>query len=161
MDFLTAQGNTAPPANNTPEAFVYIWTDAGIFDDQYQTNKMYIGAHKGTANDGYVCSSIPMLAEYEQRPQDFTREIVMYGSWGSMLTVEADILQSVNAAANTCYYNQHNRTYKFGWGRPPLGLVVSLGTCHCRTGHRKARCRSQALVFVCSLGITPTLDVVL
>jgi hypothetical protein len=39
--------------------------------------------------------------------------------------------------------------------------VASLRTCHCRTDHRKARCRSQALVFVCSLGITPTLDVVL
>ena len=32
------------------EAFVYCWTD-------HKTNKLYVGVHKGSINDGYICSS--------------------------------------------------------------------------------------------------------
>ena len=64
------------------EAFVYCWTDV-------KTNKLYIGSHKGTVNDGYVCSSKLMLQEYTKRPQDFTRQIVAEGN-------------------DDLFYNQHN-----------------------------------------------------
>ena len=94
--------------NTPPEAFVYVWTDNSIIDEVHQINKRYIGVHKGTPDDGYVSSGKLMLEQYEQRPHDFTREIVMYGSWESMNAVEVDLLKSVSAAANTVYYNQHN-----------------------------------------------------
>ena len=31
-------------------AFVYCWTD-------HRNNKLYVGSHKGSINDGYICSS--------------------------------------------------------------------------------------------------------
>lgn len=33
------------------EAFVYVWTDK-------ITNKLYVGVHKGTLDDGYICGRI-------------------------------------------------------------------------------------------------------
>lgn len=38
-------------------AFVYCWTD-------YGNKKLYVGVHKGTQDDKYVCSSKVMLQEY-------------------------------------------------------------------------------------------------
>lgn len=92
------------------EAFVYCWTDK-------DTNKLYVGSHKGSADDGYVCSSKYMLAEYAQRPQDFSRQIVARGSHSDMRKFEAVILQSVNAKINEGFYNRHNNDglYFDGW----------------------------------------------
>lgn len=36
------------------ESFVYCWTD-------HKRSKLYIGYHKGSPDDGYVCSSKRML----------------------------------------------------------------------------------------------------
>ena len=83
------------------EAFVYCWTDV-------KTNKLYIGSHKGTVNDGYVCSSKLMLQEYTKRPQDFTRQIVAEGNVDDIRKLEYKILKSVNAANDDLFYNQHN-----------------------------------------------------
>lgn len=55
------------------EAFVYCWTD-------HKTNMLYVGSHKGTTDDGYVCSSRHMMKEYKKRPSDFTRQIIAEGS---------------------------------------------------------------------------------
>jgi hypothetical protein len=43
------------------EAFVYCWTD-------HKTNKLYVGSHKGSTNDGYICSSKIMKEQYNERP---------------------------------------------------------------------------------------------
>lgn len=53
------------------EAFVYVWTDTG-------TNKIYVGVHKGDSNDGYVCSSKYMKAEYKKRLFELN------GSWSPL-----------------------------------------------------------------------------
>ena len=53
-------------------SFVYCWTDK-------KTNMLYVGSHKGSIDDGYICSSKPMMKEYKKRPQDFSRQIVAEG----------------------------------------------------------------------------------
>lgn len=92
------------------EAFVYCWTDK-------KTNKLYVGSHKGSTEDGYVCSSKLMLEEYRKRPEDFSRQIVAHGSLLDIRKLEAKILQSVNASINEGFYNKHENDGFFfdGW----------------------------------------------
>ena len=49
--------------------FVYIWYDV-------KHKRYYIGAHWGTEDDGYVCSSTWMTRAYQIRPDDFRRRIL-------------------------------------------------------------------------------------
>lgn len=69
---------------------------------------MYIGVHKGTPDDGYVCSSKYMKEEYKSRPEDFFREILEYGTYSECQSKETELLKSVSAAKNPLYYNRHN-----------------------------------------------------
>lgn len=98
-------------ATNTPEAFVYCWTDKA-------TNKLYVGSHKGQPNDGYVCSSRSMLKEHKQRPADFSRQIIAWGTFSDMRKFEEVLLKTCNAALDEGFYNLHNNDGKFyfkGW----------------------------------------------
>lgn len=88
------------------DSFVYKWTDT-------PTSKMYIGCHKGTVDDGYVCSSKIMLEEYRKRPEDFVREVLSFGTYKEMRAYEMNLLLEVNAASNPDYYNRHNADWKF------------------------------------------------
>ena len=92
------------------EAFVYCWTDK-------KTNKLYVGSHKGSAEDGYICSSKLMLEEYKNRPKDFSRQIISEGTLADIRKLEAKILQSVNASVNEDFYNKHENDGFFfdGW----------------------------------------------
>lgn len=83
------------------EAFVYCWTNI-------RTNKLYIGAHKGHSDDGYICSSKIMMAEYKLRPQDFRRTIVAEGKFNDIRKLETSILRSLDAANDPMFYNRHN-----------------------------------------------------
>lgn len=83
------------------EAFVYCWTD-------HVTNKLYVGSHKGTQDDGYICSSASFLEIYTNRPNDFSREIIAYGSLSEMRKMEAKVLKAANAATDDGFYNKHN-----------------------------------------------------
>ena len=84
------------------EAFVYCWTD-------HQTQKLYIGSHKGSLDDGYVCSSKTMMEQYNKRPSDFTRQIIAESdTYSDMRNLEYKILESVDARKNPYYYNLHN-----------------------------------------------------
>ena len=88
------------------DSFVYIWTNI-------TTNQKYIGVHKGTPDDGYVCSSKIMLKEYETNPSDFIRHIIAYGTFKEMYNLETKLLVEVDAAKNPNYYNQSNNNGKF------------------------------------------------
>lgn len=88
------------------EAFVYCWTDK-------KTNMLYVGSHKGSTDDGYICSSKYMLEEYNKRPEDFSRQIVAEGTLSDIRKLETKILQAVNAALNEQFYNRHNSDEKF------------------------------------------------
>jgi hypothetical protein len=50
-------------------AYVYCWTDV-------KTKRLYIGKHKGSLDDGYICSSKYFLSEYKKRPEEFIRTII-------------------------------------------------------------------------------------
>lgn len=88
------------------EAFTYCWTDK-------KQKKLYVGTHKGLPEDSYVCSSKIMLEEYKNRPEDFTREILAFGSYKDMIGFETAILKSANAAQDPQFYNMHNGDGKF------------------------------------------------
>ena len=83
------------------DSFAYCWTDT-------RTNMLYVGVHKGTISDGYICSSKYMLKEYNQRPLDFSRQILAFGTYSEMLVFESTILKSINAARDSMFYNKHN-----------------------------------------------------
>lgn len=87
-------------------SFTYCWTD-------HKTNKLYVGVHKGTTTDGYICSSKKMMEQYKVRPNDFSRQIIANGNYQDMLVLEAKILASENARYNDHYYNEHNGNGKF------------------------------------------------
>ena len=108
--------NCAEANNRGFVAFVYLWSDA-------KTNRKYIGVHKGSVNDGYVCSSTVMMAEYKQRPADFTREILFEGSRAECYAKEHELLKEVNARYNPDYYNQTNGGEKWYLPTPPKVFV--------------------------------------
>jgi len=130
------------------EAFVYCWTDKS-------TNKLYIGSHKGSIEDGYVCSSKYMLEEYKKRPNDFTRQIIAQGNIPDIRKLEAKILKSVDAKVNEEFYNRHNNDgfYFDGWssntmteehkkniGKANKGRKISLEHAHkLHEGRRKSK----------------------
>ena len=92
------------------EAFVYCWTD-------HKTSKLYVGSHKGSTDDGYVCSSKYMMEEYRKRPEDFTRQIVAEGRLDDIRKLESSILKSVKARLDEQFYNKHDNDglYFDGW----------------------------------------------
>jgi hypothetical protein len=103
------------------ESFVYCWTD-------HIKNMKYIGYHKGSPDDGYVCSSNPMTLEYEKRPEDFTRKVLRSGPAKDMYIFETWILGAVDARNNPEYYNMHNNEAPF-WnqGSEKYSLALSMG----------------------------------
>jgi hypothetical protein len=78
-----------------------------------KTNKLYIGFHKGSVDDGYVCSSKYMMEEYKSRPNDFTRSIVASGNVDDMLLFESLLLKTLDAKNDSAMYNMHNGDGKF------------------------------------------------
>lgn len=83
------------------EAFVYTWTNL-------ETNQLYIGSHKGTPDDGYVCSSKIMLEDYMKNRSAFSRQIVATGSHEDMIAFEHSLLMAVDAMHDSQFYNRHN-----------------------------------------------------
>ena len=91
------------------DAFVYCWTDI-------KESKLYVGWHKGTPDDGYVCSSKVLQEQYIKRPNDFTRTIIATGTVSDMVSLESAILKADGAATNHNYYNMHNNSVATGSG---------------------------------------------
>jgi NUMOD3 motif len=87
-------------------AFVYCWTD-------HKENKVYVGSHKGSIDDGYICSSKYVREQIELRPTDFTRQIITEGEWDYCYAIETALLESVDARNNRYYYNGHNNSPDF------------------------------------------------
>lgn len=55
----------------TYSGFVYIWYDR-------HNCMFYVGSHKGSVEDSYICSSKRMLRAFNRRPDDFKRRILKY-----------------------------------------------------------------------------------
>lgn len=77
-------------------SFVYCWTD-------HLSSKLYVGFHKGTSDDGYVCSSKHMKKEYKARPSDFTREIIATGTYDDCRKLESKVIQAMLDQNIPCY----------------------------------------------------------
>ena len=88
------------------EAFVYCWTD-------HLTHKLYVGSHKGLINDGYICSSKPMMEQYKKRPQDFSRQIIAKGDFFIIRKLEKTLLEAANAKHDKNFYNMDNGNGNF------------------------------------------------
>lgn len=88
------------------EAFVYSWKNK-------TTNCLYIGWHKGSVDDGYICSSKPMLEEYRKNPDNFERFIIAHGSADDMIKLEQKLLTAVDAKNDLNFYNQTNGNSEF------------------------------------------------
>ena len=78
------------------EAFVYCWSDM-------KTNKIYVGMHKGHPEDGYICSSKPMMQEFKKRANDFVRQIIATGTISDCRKFENEILKKIIRNPESCY----------------------------------------------------------
>jgi len=87
------------------ESFVYLWINK-------DTDRKYVGKHKGTADDGYICSSEQMLEEYNDCPSRFVRTILAYGSDQEMLELETMLLLQLRSSKSHMYYNLSNNLRK-------------------------------------------------
>lgn len=56
--------------------FIYQWTDK-------KTGLKYIGRHEGSIDDGYIGSGTKFIVEYNNRPEDFEREIL----WSTAISI--------------------------------------------------------------------------
>ena len=92
------------PSREEGEAFVYMWVD--------QNDKKYIGKHKGSTSDGYICSSEKVLEEIENNPANFTRTILAYGTDEEMLELETMLIMQLKATRSSMYYNLSNNLRK-------------------------------------------------
>ena len=87
--------------------FVYIWRDR-------KHKRYYIGAHWGTENDGYICSSSWMMNAYNRRKEDFKRRILkrIYTDKKDMFLEEQKYLNMVkDEELGKKYYNL-NKTWQ-------------------------------------------------
>lgn len=91
--------------SNSGESFVYLW----LCKD---TDRKYLGKHKGSADDGYVCSSETFLAEYNECPSRFIRTILAYGSDQEMLELETILLLQLKTRMSHMYFNMNNNLRK-------------------------------------------------
>jgi len=115
---------------NIQEAFLYNWYDSKL-------DMNYVGYHKGSIDDGYICDGCyrkdmgrdvrvnHMFEEYSKRSEDFSRDILVYGTTKQCRYWEEQILTFFDAARNPRWYNKHNGGTKFIC---PKGRVVSKST---------------------------------
>jgi hypothetical protein len=68
------------------EAFVYKWTNT-------ETNKIYIGKHKGTTDDGYISSGKAFMSAYLANPTKFERTIIWEGTDKECLQKEWEFIK--------------------------------------------------------------------
>lgn len=98
------------------EAFLYRWTNT-------LNGKKYIGVHKGSPDDGYVCSQSKTIKgsiweDFDHRY--FVRDILMVGTYPEMIKYEEILLKGLNAAWSDEYYNKSNGGGHPGQGRPDM-----------------------------------------
>lgn len=87
--------------------FVYIWYDK-------KHKRYYIGSHKGSFDDGYICSSSWMSKAYKRRPEDFKRKIlsIINTDRNDLLAEEQkylDMIQDIELGKK--YYNLKKNAY--------------------------------------------------
>lgn len=96
------------------ESFVYVWTNI-------ENNKLYIGKHKGSTDDGYISSGKAFLAIYDSCPDKFVRDIVFRGTDSECLKEETKrIRDAVGAVGWSGIYNLTSWSHLSQWSRTCL-----------------------------------------
>jgi hypothetical protein len=93
--YLADNSEAHQPDGNS---FVYMWVNK-------DTDKKYIGKHRGKPDDGYISSSESFMKEYEESPTRFIRTILAYGSDQEMLELETILLLQLKTRMSPLYYN--------------------------------------------------------
>ena len=83
------------------DSFVYRWK-------QISTGMWYIGYHKGSPTDGYICSSKTVKPMIQSSPEDWERKILRHGTKLEMVALEHRLLKKLKASTNAKSYNQTN-----------------------------------------------------
>lgn len=83
------------------EAFVYRWINK-------TTGRIYLGYHKGSTDDGYICSSKSDLfwEHWNNTEVEWCRDIIYEGTLRECIDLETWILSQVNLKDDS-YYNQN------------------------------------------------------
>jgi hypothetical protein len=92
--------NHSQTSLNLTEAFVYRWRHS-------DSREWYIGYHKGTADDGYICSS-KIAHPRISTETGWTRRILRGGTKRQMLALEMRLLTRLNAKDNPKSLNKSN-----------------------------------------------------
>lgn len=82
----------------SPEAFVYCWTNL-------DNGNKYIGYHKGSPDDGYICSSKSDRFWEDWQLCRWSRQIIAEGSVEDCIRLELKILQNVDIYSDEYYNN--------------------------------------------------------
>ena len=85
------------------DSFVYCWTNLTL-------NKTYTGWHKGTEDDGYICSSASdqFWKDYNNSAYKWQREILFQGTMPECQLLESQLLDSVDITSDSIYNNRNN-----------------------------------------------------
>jgi hypothetical protein len=85
------------------DSFVYCWTNLTL-------NKIYIGWHKGTEDDGYVCSSSSkqFWNDYNNPGYKWQREILFKGTMPECQLRESEMLDGIDITSDNIYNNRNN-----------------------------------------------------
>jgi hypothetical protein len=85
------------------DSFVYRWTNLTL-------NKTYTGWHKGTEDDGYICSSASkqFWDDYNNPGYKWQREILFKGTMPECQLLESQLLDSVDITSESIYNNRNN-----------------------------------------------------
>lgn len=85
------------------DSFVYRWTNKTL-------DKIYIGYHKGTEDDGYVCSSASKTfwEDYENPEYIWHREILFKGTMKECQEIESKMLDDLDITSEKVYNQRNN-----------------------------------------------------
>ena len=108
---------TSVLSSNDCEAYLYRFVNLN-------NHKTYVGVHKGSADDGYLHSSTNQEFKEALQQDDFSREILEYGSYKEMSQREHVMLSEVDAKNNETYYNLSNGFSQYN--EPDLDKVTNL-----------------------------------
>jgi predicted transcriptional regulator len=85
------------------DSFVYRWTNKTL-------NKIYIGFHKGTEDDGYICSSASkkFWEDFNNPAYVWQREILYKGIMKECQEVERKLLDELDVTSEDVYNQRNN-----------------------------------------------------
>jgi hypothetical protein len=90
------------------DSFVYKWINLTL-------GKIYIGYHKGTEFDGYVCSSSSnkFWEDFNNPEYKWEREILHRGTMKECQLLESKLLDGIDITSDHVYNNRNNLMFNF------------------------------------------------